>query len=109
MALLKSRLLGIVSMLRLLKGPDSLLMLGDDFRVFLGALLVPCLEQLNLSLCILLESLQLCDFVRLPFTALVVIGLLTFGGTFSLVHYVELHKAQLEAARGFPGHPGKTA
>jgi len=40
------------------------------------------------------------DFVRLRFTTLVVIGLLTFGGTFSLVHYVEHYKAQLEAARG---------
>lgn len=40
------------------------------------------------------------DFVRLPFAALVVVGLLMFSGTYALVHYAENYKAQLEAERG---------
>lgn len=40
------------------------------------------------------------DFVRLPFVALVVVGLLMFAGTYALVHYAEGYKAQLEFERG---------
>ena len=36
------------------------------------------------------------DFVRLPFTILVAVALLTFVGTFSLVHYVERYNIQLK-------------
>ncbi len=40
------------------------------------------------------------DFIRLPFAALVVVGLLMFAGTYALVHYAEGYKAQLEAEEG---------
>ncbi len=40
------------------------------------------------------------DFIRLPFAALVVVGLLMFAGTYALVHYAEGYKAQLEDERG---------
>jgi len=40
------------------------------------------------------------DFFRLPFAALVVVGLIMFAGTYALVHYAEGYKAQLESERG---------
>jgi len=42
------------------------------------------------------------DFWRLPFSALVIVGLMAFAGTYALVHYVESHKIELESERGSP-------
>ena len=42
------------------------------------------------------------DFWRLPFSALVIVGLMAFAGTYALVHYVESYKVELEYTRGSP-------
>ena len=42
------------------------------------------------------------DFWRLPFSALVIVGLMAFAGTYALVHYVESYKVELESERGSP-------
>ena len=42
------------------------------------------------------------DFWRLPFSYLVIVGLMAFAGTYALVHYVESYKVELETERGSP-------
>ena len=42
------------------------------------------------------------DFWRLPFSALVIVGLMSFAGTYALVHYVESYKIEIEFERGSP-------